>query len=93
MRVCGFQAKDIPGKYREQGGHQRLHEDPFRLYSICLPIEADLLTPEQAAESLYYTEWGLENVPTPFGGREDVWASNWVPAVRSVDGGTAISFP
>jgi hypothetical protein len=74
--------KGHPGKYREQGGHQRLHEDPW-LYSICLPIEAGLLTPEQAAEALDYTERALENVRTPFGGRY-VWASNWVPAVRSV---------
>ena len=77
-----IQGKGYPGKYLEQGGHQRRHEDPW-LYSICLPIEAELLTPEQAAEALYYTEWGLQNIRTPFGGRR-VWASNWVPAVRSV---------
>ncbi len=70
------------GAYIEQAGHGRLHEDAW-LYSICLPIDAGLVTPRQAAESLYYTEWGLQNDRTPFGGRE-VWTSNWLPGIWSV---------
>ena len=70
------------GAYIEQGGHGRTHEDAW-LYSICLPIDAGLVTPEQAAESLYYTEWALQNDRLPFGGRR-VWTSNWVPGIWSV---------
>lgn len=70
-----------PGKYREQGGHQRLHEDPW-LYSIFLPIDADLLSPSQAASSLHYTATALQNDRKPDGGRM-VWNSNWVPAIWS----------
>ncbi len=70
-----------PGLYREQGGHQRLHDDPW-LYSISIPIDAGLLTSEQAAEALYFTEWGLQNDRMPSGGRR-VWPSNFVPAIWS----------
>ncbi len=70
------------GAYREQGGHQRLHEDSW-LYSIFLPIDAGLLSVEQAAQALHYTEWGLERQKMPFGG-ERVWTSNWVPSAWSV---------
>ena len=63
------------GAYREQGGHERLHEDPW-LYSIFLPIDAQLTSPLQALESVYYTEWALQNDRMPLGGRM-VWASNW----------------
>lgn len=70
------------GAYREQGGHQRLHEDSW-LYSIFLPIDAGLLTPDQMAQALHYTEWGLERRKMPFGG-EQVWTSNWVPSTWSV---------
>lgn len=70
------------GAYREQGGHQRLHEDAW-LYSIFLPIDAGLLAPHQMAQALHYTEWGLERRPMPFGG-EQVWTSNWVPSTWSV---------
>ena len=70
------------GAWIEQAGHRRLHQDPW-LYSICLPIDAGMVTAEQAAESLYYTEWGLQNDPVPVGGRR-VWTSNWVPGIWSV---------
>lgn len=66
------------GAYREQGGRRRLHEDAW-LPSIFLPIDFDMLTMEQAAQCLYYTEWGLEWVEMPFGGRR-CWSSNWVPS-------------
>jgi hypothetical protein len=75
-------SKGYVGAYREQLGHRRLHEDSW-LYSIFLPIDAELLTPLQAAQSLYYTQWGLENERMPFGGRR-VWTSNWVPSIWSI---------
>ncbi len=68
--------------YREQGGHGRLHEDPW-LYSIFLPVDAGLTAPLQAIESVYYSEWALQNDRLPGGGRQ-VWTSNWVPAMWSV---------
>lgn len=74
--------------YREQGGHRRLHEDAW-LPGIFLPIDCNMLTPEQAVQCLYYTEWGLERNKMPFGG-ERCWSSNWVPSqwsVREVHGG------
>jgi len=48
-----------PAAFREEGGHQRLRPDAW-LYSIFLPIEASLLSPAQAAQALFYAEWGLE---------------------------------
>ena len=74
--------------YREQGGHQRLHPDQW-LPGIFLPVDYGMLTTEQAAQSLYYTEWGLERDKMPFGG-ERCWSSNWVPSqwsVRELHGG------
>lgn len=74
--------KGFSGSYREQGGHERLHENPW-LYSIFLPVDAGLTSQLQAIESVYYSEWALENVPVSSGGRK-VWTSNWVPHVWSV---------
>jgi hypothetical protein len=74
--------KGFSGAYREQGGHKRLHEDPW-LYSIFLPIDAGLTSPHQAIESVYYSEWALQNDKIPGGGRK-VWTSNWVPGIWSV---------
>lgn len=74
--------KGHSGAYREQGGHERLHTDPW-LYSIFLPIDAGLTTPLQAIESVYYSEWALQNDKLPYGGRQ-VWTSNWVPGIWSV---------
>ncbi len=74
--------RGYPGAYREQIGLKRLHESCW-LYAIFCPIDAGLLTPEQAAEALQYTEWGLERVKPPYGG-EQCWPSNWVPSVWSV---------
>ncbi len=71
-----------PGLFREQGGHQRLVNNPW-LYSHCIPIEAGLLTPEQAATTLYNTEYNLENIPMESGGRRVV-TSNLTPAIWSV---------
>ncbi len=70
------------GKCREQGGHRRLHEDAW-LYGVFLPIDAGLLSEEQAASSLYYSEWAFQNDRKPYGGRM-VWNSNWVPGIWSV---------
>jgi hypothetical protein len=70
-----------PGKYREQGGHKRLHEDPW-LYGIFLPIDAGLLSREQAATALNYANTSLQNDQKSDGGRM-VWNSNWVPGIWS----------
>ena len=77
----------IPGKghvgaYREQGGLKRLHESSW-LYSTFCPIDAGMLTPEQAVQALHYTEWALERIKLPYGG-EQCWPSNWVPSIWSV---------
>ncbi len=74
--------KGYPGAYREQIGLKRLHESCW-LYAIFCPIDAGLLTTEQSAEALQYTEWGLERMKMPYGG-EQVWPSNWVPSIWSV---------
>jgi hypothetical protein len=74
--------KGYPGSYREQGGHERLHENPW-LYSIFLPVDAGLTTRQQSIESVYYTESALQNDRMPAGGRK-VWTSNWVPSIWSV---------
>ncbi len=74
--------KGHAGSYREQGGHERLHTDPW-LYSIFLPVDAGLVTPEQAIESVYYSEWALQNDRMPYGGRQ-VWTSNWLPGIWSI---------
>ncbi|MEO7049521.1 MAG: DUF4450 domain-containing protein, partial [Ferruginibacter sp.] len=70
------------GAYREQGGRGRLHENPW-LYSIFLPIDAQLTSPLQAIESVFYSEWALQNDRQPLGGRM-VWTSSWVPAIWSI---------
>jgi len=75
-------SKGHSGAYREQGGHERLHENPW-LYSIFLPIDAGLTSSRQAIESVYYSEWALQNDQVPGGGRQ-VWTSNWVPAIWSI---------
>ena len=77
-----IKSKGYSGAYREQGGHERLHEDPW-LYSIFLPIDVGLTSRLQAIESLYYTQWALQNDTLPSGGRM-VWSSNWVPPKWSV---------
>jgi hypothetical protein len=74
--------KGFSGAYREQGGYERLHEDPW-LYSIFLPVDAHLLSKEQSISSLFYTQWGLQNDRMAAGGRR-VWTSNWVPGVFSI---------
>lgn len=71
-----------PGLFREQGGHRRLVNNPW-LYSHCIPIEADMLTREQAATTLFNTEYNLENLYPASGGRRVV-TSNFTPAIWSV---------
>jgi hypothetical protein len=77
-----IQEKGHSGSYREQGGHNRLHQDPW-LYSIFLPVDAGLTSPLQSVESVYYSEWALQNDHLPYGGRQ-VWSSNWIPGIWSV---------
>lgn len=77
-----IQSKGYSGAYKEQGGYQRLHEDPW-LYSIFLPVDAKLVNTEQAIGSLYYTKHALQNDLMPAGGRK-VWTSNWVPGIPTV---------
>jgi hypothetical protein len=72
-----------PGAYREQGGHQRLHPDPW-LYSIHQPFDCPgLLNDEQMASTLHFAEYGLEHEPRPSGGYR-VQLSNWVPGIWSL---------
>ncbi len=75
-------SKGHSGSYLEQGGHGRLHENPW-LYSIFLPVDAGLTSQLQAIESVYYSEWALENDTMPSGGRK-VWTSNWLPHIWSI---------
>jgi len=74
--------KGYAGAYREQGGHGRLHQNPW-LYSIFLPVDAGLTSQFQAIQSVYYSEWALQNDKEASGGRR-VWTSNWVPGIWSV---------
>lgn len=74
--------KGFSASYKEQGGYERLHEDPW-LYSIFLPIDVGLVNNEQAVSSLYYTKWALQNDRMKPGGRK-VWTSNWVPGIPTV---------
>lgn len=76
------------GLYREQLPPHRVHADAWT-YSVFLPIDAGLCSPEEALQALYYTEWALERIPLPFGGTL-CQLSNWVPwkwSVRDIFGG------
>jgi hypothetical protein len=75
-------AKGHAGAFVEQGGLQRVHEECW-LYGIFCPIDAGLIPANLAAQSLYFTEWGLEREKMPYGG-ERVWPSNWVPSIWSL---------
>lgn len=77
-----IKSKGHSGSYIEQGGNERLHKNPW-LYSIFLPVDAGLTSHLQSIESVYYSEWALENDTMPSGGRK-VWTSNWVPHVWSI---------
>ncbi len=65
------------GAFVEQGGHHRVHPDAWAL-SAFLPIDAGIVTPLEAVQSLYYTEWAFERIPMGYGG-ELRQMSNWVP--------------
>jgi len=80
--VLWLKDKGYFGSYVEQGGHHRVHTDAW-LGSEFLPIDAGLTTAEEALQSLFYTEWGLERDRFPFGG-EICQLSNWVPSPWSV---------
>ncbi len=71
-----------PGAYREQGGHERLHPDPW-LPGLYLPLDCPaLLNDEQMASMLHFTEYGLQREPRPTGGVR-LYPSNWVPSIWS----------
>jgi Domain of unknown function (DUF4450) len=70
------------GLYVEQGGLRRVHADAW-IYSQFLPIDAGMTEGERALQALYFTEWGLERIPLPFGGVL-CQPSNWVPSKWSV---------
>lgn len=71
-----------PGAYREQGGHKRLHDDPWTP-GLYMPIDATgLLNEEQMASTLHFTEYGLQREPRPSGGVR-LYPSNWVPTIWS----------
>lgn len=69
-------------KVLEQIGLQRKHPDPW-LYSIFLPADVGLIDKNRIMESLYYSEWALENLKDSEGGRM-VYTSNFVPGIWSV---------
>jgi hypothetical protein len=72
----------IPGAYREQGGLQRLHPDPWTP-GLYLPMDCSgLLNDEQMASMLHFTEYGLQREPRPSGGVR-LYPSNWVPSIWS----------
>ncbi|MEI6350213.1 MAG: DUF4450 domain-containing protein [Verrucomicrobiota bacterium] len=72
----------IPGAYREQGGHKRLHPDPWTP-GLYLPMDCSgLLSDEQMASIAHFTEYGLQREPRPSGGVR-LYPSNWVPAIWS----------
>ena len=71
-----------PGAYREQGGHKRLHDDPWTP-GLYMPIDATgLLNDEQMASTLHFTEYGLQREARPSGGVR-LYPSNWVPTIWS----------
>lgn len=82
QNLLWINGKGHSGAYIEQGGYRRVHQDPW-LYSIFLPIDAELTDGYQALESLYYPEWALQNDTIDDDGRM-VWTSNWVPGTWSV---------
>jgi len=72
----------VPGAYREQGGYQRLHPDPWTP-GLYLPMDCKgLLNDEQMASIAYFTEYGLQREPRPSGGIR-LYPSNWVPSIWS----------
>lgn len=82
QKLLWIKDKGYSGAYKEQGGYERIHENPW-LYSIFLPVDAGLTSDIQNIESMYYTEWALQNDAVEGEGRM-VWTSNWMPAVWSV---------
>lgn len=81
-KVLWLQGPGHYASYLEQGGHRRVHADPW-IYSQHVPIEAGLSDPMQAWQAMYYTEWAMERFPFPFGG-EMRQTSNWVPGQWSI---------
>ena len=77
LRTLWMKSEGHPAEYREALGARRLHPDPC-LYSVFLPIDADLFERAEAVQALHYTEWGLQRDASPLGG-ELCWTSNWVP--------------
>ncbi|NLV75035.1 MAG: hypothetical protein GXY52_10220 [Chloroflexi bacterium] len=82
FRLLWITDRGHPGKYREQGGHRRLHPNPW-LYGLFMPVDVGLLDAQQAVQALDYTRWALQNDHFEYGGRM-VWMSNWVPSIWSV---------
>lgn len=82
QRTLWLEDRGHPGQSVEQGGHRRVRPDAW-LYAIFCPIDAGLLSMEQATRALYYTEWGLERERMPWGG-ERCQPSNWVPSIWSL---------
>jgi hypothetical protein len=74
--------RGIPGAYREQGGHKRLHPDPWTP-GLYLPMDCPgLLNDEQMASMAHFTEYGLQREPRSSGGVR-LYPSNWVPSIWS----------
>ncbi len=82
QRTLWLEARGHPGQSVEESGLRRVRPDAW-LYAIFCPIDAGLLSPQQAVRSLHYTEWGLEREPMPWGGQR-CQPSNWVPGIWSL---------
>ena len=81
MKSLWIKDKGYPAEYREALGYKRRHEDAC-LMTVYMPIDAKMLSQEEAAQALYYTEYALEHRPGTLGG-ELCQLSNWVPHVWS----------
>ena len=68
-------------EYREALGYKRRHDDAC-LMTVYMPIDAKMLSREEAAQALFYTEYALERQPGRLGG-ELCQLSNWLPHVWS----------
>jgi hypothetical protein len=82
QRTLWLEDRGHPGQSVEESGLRRVRPDAW-LYAIFCPIDAGLLSPQQAVRSLHYTEWGLERERMPWGGQR-CQPSNWVPSIWSL---------
>ena len=81
MTSLWIKEKGYLAEYREALGYKRRHDDAC-LLTVYMPIDAKMLSQEEAAQALYYTEYALERRQCKLGG-ELCQLSNWLPHVWS----------